>query len=156
MEIYTEAEMWEQLLRIERRLRVKAFFYCKNTEFEPDDLFMETLAVCQKYRDRFEAGSNLYGWAASRMRFVFLDWLRKPRPEPPPPPPPPPSDPVRKCLEKISPTEKRDIYIENKVLGFTAVEISEKRNKNKNTILTWLADTNKQMIKCLELEGITQ
>ena len=67
MATYSEGEMWTHLwgLRNGYRLRPNICAMDKIHLIDPEDLFMETLTVCIKYRNRFKAGTNLCGWVHS-------------------------------------------------------------------------------------------
>lgn len=53
------------------------------------------------------------------------------------------------CSQKLD-ANKKDVLFMSYIKGITTKEISDIIQKPQNTILTWLANSKKQMIECIE------
>jgi RNA polymerase sigma-70 factor (ECF subfamily) len=146
------------LVEIYGRLKARAISKCLNFS-DAADLVQETMVRCMERRDQFEAGTNLYGWAARVMNNLLIDKYRKKTEtlvE---------ADTlsalggsvesgvaikldILKCLEGLPESQRQPLLL-NSVQGFTAQEIADQLSTKLNTVLSQLARARKLFGACI-------
>ena len=148
----------QELLALYGRLMAKALAICLNAT-DAEDLTQATMLRCLERETSYQSGTNLFGWAATIMKNIHLDRLRKKTEigveketletlsggEDS-------GDALRidiiKCLKELAEV-RREVILLNTIVGKTAREISEDMSISLNTILSHIARGRLDFSNCM-------
>lgn len=148
----------QELLALYGRLMAKALAICLNA-IDAEDLTQATMLRCLERETSYQSETNLFGWAATIMKNIHIDRLRKKTEigveketletlsggEDS-------GDALRidiiKCLEELTEV-RREVILLNSIVGKTAREISEDMSISLNTILSHIARGRLEFSACI-------
>lgn len=143
--------------------RIMAFAFSKTRDKQKaEDLVQTTILKALENKDQWSNVKNLSAWLITICRNKFLDNVKKSTEQQF-------SDENNEtnivsnnlsddseinkifndCSQKLE-ENKQEVFFMSYIKGITTKEISDIIQKPQNTILTWLANSKRQMIECIE------